>query len=38
MSTQENVQIVKDFFAAMGTYNEQEAPFIARWDLRLLRL
>src|ERR1700722_15986277 len=24
MRTQENVQIVKDFFAAMGTYNEKD--------------
>ena len=24
MSTQENVQIVKDFFAAMGSYNEKD--------------
>ena len=31
MSTQENVQIVKDFFAAMGSYNEQD---LARSDIQ----
>ena len=29
MSTQENVQIVKDFFAAMGSYNEQDLLALA---------
>ena len=33
MSTQENVQIVKDFFAAMGTYNEQDLLALAAEDI-----
>ena len=33
MSTQENVQIVKDFFAAMGTYNEQGLLALAAEDI-----
>ena len=33
MSTQENVQIVKNFFAAMGTYNEQDLLALAAEDI-----
>ena len=33
MSTQENVQIVKDFFAAMGSYNEQGLLALAAEDI-----
>ena len=33
MSTQENIQIVKDFFAAMGTYNEQALLALAAEDI-----
>ena len=33
MSTQENVQIVKDFFAAMGSYNEQALLALAAEDI-----
>ena len=33
MSTQENVQIVKDFFAAMGSYNEQDLLELAAEDI-----
>ena len=33
MSTQENVQIVKDFFAAMGAYNEQDLLALAAEDI-----
>lgn len=33
MNTQENVQIVKDFFAAMGTYNEQGLLALAAEDI-----
>ena len=33
MSTQENVQIVKDFFAAMGKYNEQDLLALAAEDI-----
>ena len=33
MSTQENVQIVKDFFAAMGSYNEQDLLALAAEDI-----
>jgi hypothetical protein len=33
MSTQENVQIVKDFFAAMGSYNEQRLLALAAEDI-----
>jgi len=33
MSTQENVQIVKDFFAAMGGYNEQDLLALAAEDI-----
>src|SRR5450631_4102770 len=33
MSTQENVQIVKDFFAAIGSYNEQDLLALAAEDI-----
>ena len=33
MSTQENVQIVKDFFAAMGSYNEQDLLALVAADI-----
>ena len=33
MSTQENVQIVKDFFAAMGSYNEQDLLALVAEDI-----
>jgi uncharacterized protein len=33
MSTKENVQIVKDFFAAMGSYNEQDLLALAAEDI-----
>jgi uncharacterized protein len=33
MSTQENVQIVKDFFAAMGSYNEHDLLALAAEDI-----
>jgi ketosteroid isomerase-like protein len=33
MSTQENVQIVKDFFAAMGSHNEQDLLALAAEDI-----
>ena len=33
MSTEKNVQIVKDFFAAMGTYNEQDLLALAAEDI-----
>ena len=33
MSTKENVQIVKDFFAAMGAYNKQELLALAAADI-----
>ena len=33
MSTQENVQIVKDFFAAMGAYNERDLLALAAEDI-----
>src|SRR5271165_3306820 len=33
MSTQENVQIVKDFFAAMGSYNEQDLLALSAEDI-----
>ena len=33
MSTQENVRIVKDFFAAMGSYNEQDLLALAAEDI-----
>ena len=33
MSTQENVQIVKKFFAAMGSYNEQDLLALAAEDI-----
>jgi ketosteroid isomerase-like protein len=33
MSTHENVQIVKDFFAAMGSYNEQDLLALAAEDI-----
>jgi ketosteroid isomerase-like protein len=33
MSAQENVQIVKDFFAAMGSYNEQDLLALAAEDI-----
>jgi ketosteroid isomerase-like protein len=33
MSTEENVQIVKDFFAAMGGYNEQDLLALAAEDI-----
>src|SRR3954469_17338528 len=33
MSTQENVQLVKDFFAAMGSYNEQDLLALAAEDI-----
>jgi uncharacterized protein len=33
MSTQENVQIVKDFFAAMGSYNEQRLLALSAEDI-----
>ena len=33
MGTQENVQIVKDFFAAMGSYNEQDLLALAAEDI-----
>ena len=33
MGTQQNVQIVKDFFAAMSTYNEQELLALAAEDI-----
>jgi hypothetical protein len=33
MSTQENVQIVKNFFAAMGSYNEQDLLALAAEDI-----
>ena len=36
MSTQENVQIVKDFFAAMGTYNEQDLLALAAEDIEFI--
>jgi hypothetical protein len=32
MSTQENVQIVKGFFVAMGNYNEQDLLAFAAED------
>jgi uncharacterized protein len=33
MSTEENVQIVKDFFAAMGSYNEHDLLALAAEDI-----
>src|SRR6202046_998842 len=33
MSTEENVQIVKDFFAAMGSYNERDLLALAAEDI-----
>jgi ketosteroid isomerase-like protein len=33
MGTQENVQIVKDFFAAMGSYKEQDLLALAAEDI-----
>ena len=33
MSTEENVQIVKDFFAAMGGYNERDLLALAAEDI-----
>ena len=33
MSTQENVQIVKDYFAAMGSYNEHDLLALAAEDI-----
>src|ERR1700677_887938 len=33
MSTQENVQIVKDFFAAMGSYNRQDLLALVAEDV-----
>jgi ketosteroid isomerase-like protein len=33
MSTQENVQIVKDFFAAMGSYNKQDLLALVAEDI-----
>ena len=33
MSTEENVQIVKNFFAAMGSYNEQDLLAFAAEDI-----
>ena len=33
MSTRENVQIVKDFFAAMGSYNEHDLLALAAEDI-----
>jgi ketosteroid isomerase-like protein len=33
MSTEKNVQIVKDFFAAMGSYNEQDLLALAAEDI-----
>jgi ketosteroid isomerase-like protein len=33
MSTQENVQIVKDFFAAMGAHNKQDLLALAAEDI-----
>ena len=33
MSTQENVQIVKDFFAAMGSYNEHDLLALVAEDI-----
>ena len=33
MSTEENVQLVKDFFAAMGSYNERDLLALAAEDI-----
>jgi uncharacterized protein len=33
MSTQENVQVVKDFFAAMGSYNKQDLLALVAEDI-----
>ena len=33
MSTEQNVQIVKDFFAAIGSYNEQDLLALAAEDI-----
>jgi ketosteroid isomerase-like protein len=33
MSTEENVRIVKDFFAAMGSYNERDLLALAAEDI-----
>ena len=33
MSTQENIQTVKDFFAAMGSYNEHDLLALAAIDI-----
>ena len=33
MSIEENVQVVKDFFAAMGSYNEQDLLALAADDI-----
>lgn len=33
MSTEENVQIVRDFFAAMGSYNEHDLLALAAEDI-----
>ena len=33
MGTQENIQIVKDFFAAMGSYNEHDLLALAAEDI-----
>ena len=33
MSIEENVQIVKDFFAAIGSYNEQDLLALAAEDI-----
>jgi len=33
MSTQENIQTVKDFFAAMGSYNEHDLLALAAEDI-----
>ena len=33
MSTKENVQIVKDFFAAIGAYNKQDLLALVAADI-----
>src|ERR1700680_5299498 len=35
MSTKENVQIVKDFFAAIGAYNKQDLLALVAEDIEL---
>ena len=38
MSIEENVQIVKNFFAAMGSYNEHDLLALAAEDIEWMTL